>query len=382
MSVSRRQILRAGVGLGLFSIGGAMPMGVSRLGFAGDGVRAAGGAAVSEKNVLVVVQLTGGNDGLNTVIPFGHDAYHRARPSIGLKDRLHLLGDGLALHPAMIAFKTLFDDGKLAIINGCGYPVPSRSHFDALEIWHTASPARNETCGWLGRCIDHLRSGGEGTLQAVNIGPELPQALTAQTCRAASIPSAGNAAVAMQHLARKPAEEAVARERLATRYGPDAEYPGGLGQDLRLIAQLIAANVDARIFYCQLAGFDTHANQLGQHERLLHNLAASVAAFTEDLRAKKYGDHVMVMCFSEFGRRLGQNSSGGTDHGAAGPMFIVGGKVKGGIYGASPSLADLDDGDLKYTIDFRRVYATVLERWLNVDATAILGHRFEPLRFL
>jgi uncharacterized protein (DUF1501 family) len=387
-------MLRVGLsGLGAVSLGGSVPALLSKFAFDGDGRggNTFAGSTVSNDNILVIVQLSGGNDGLNTVIPIDDDAYRNARPSIGLKERVHRIDDELALNPGMGAFKELFDDGRLAIINGCGYPNPNRSHFKSLEIWHTASPANPQTSGWLGHYIDHVRRGTAScAASAVNIGAELPQALVADdeigASAAPSIPCATDASLAMKYLARQSPNaviDARAIERAAARYRPDANYPaGGLGQDLRLIAQLISGNFGTRIFYCQLAGFDTHANQLGQHERLLNNVATAIAAFTDDMRAKGYGEKVAVMCFSEFGRRVEQNSSAGTDHGAAGPMFIVGGRVKGGVYGAHPSLTDLDDGDLKYTTDFRRVYATVLDRWLNVRSASILKNTFEPIAFL
>ena len=388
VQVSRRDMLRVGLGsgLGAISLGSSVPALVRKLAFDGEIIRS---SRVSDDNILVIVQLSGGNDGLNTIIPAGDDNYFRARPSIGLRDRLHALdGSGLALHPGMTAFKELFDAGRLALINGCGYPRPNRSHFKSLEIWHTANPhaPSDQTSGWLGHYIDHLRRGTSGLFRAVNIGLELPQALVAHESIVPSIPSAdGDATVAMEYLARYGANaviDANAVERVAARYHLDATYPGGLGQNLKLIAQLITANFGTKIFYCQASGFDTHANQLGQHERLLTNVSASIAAFVRDMTAKGLGDKVAVMCFSEFGRRVEQNSSGGTDHGAAGPMFIAGGAVKGGIYGVHPSLSDLDDGDLKYTTDFRRVYSTLLERLLNVRSSTILRNTFEPLGFL
>ena len=189
----------------------------------------------------------------------------------------------------------------------------------------------------------------------------------------------------MQYLSRQATNaiiEADEIRKVVAGYKPDAEYPGGLGQNLRLIAQLITGQFGTKLFYCQTGGFDTHANQVGQHERLLNNVAGSIQAFQKDLAAKGYGDKVTVMCFSEFGRRLNQNNSGGTDHGAAAPMFVAGGKVKGGLYGAYPSLTDLDDGDLKYTTDFRAVYATLLDKWLNADSDAVLKSRFGHLAFL
>jgi uncharacterized protein (DUF1501 family) len=379
-----RRVGLGSAGLAAVSLGGTVPAMVSKFAFNGGVIR---GSRVSNDNVLVIVQLSGGNDGLNTIIPIGDDNYRRARPSIGLHDRLHPLQDGLALHPGMTAFKEMFDDGRLAIINGCGYPKPDRSHFKSMEIWHTADPVatRSEASGWLGHYVDHLRRGTSSLFRAVNIGPELPQALVADEEIVPSIPSADDATLVMEYLARQATDaviDARAIERVAARYRADADYPGGLGSNLKLIAQLLTANLGTKIFYCQISGFDTHANQLGQHERLLTNVANSIATFTKDLRAKGLGEKVAVMCFSEFGRRVEQNSSGGTDHGAAGPMFVVGGRVKGGVYGAHPSLSDLDDGDLKYTTDFRRVYATLLDRWLNTHSSAVLNNTFEPIVFL
>ncbi|MEA2734821.1 MAG: hypothetical protein QOE14_1272 [Humisphaera sp.] len=385
MQVSRREMLRVGLGgLAAISLGETMPAFVSKFAINRGVMRA---SPISNDNILVIVQLSGGNDGLNTVIPVGDEAYFSARPTIGLTDRLHALENGLALNPAMSAFKELFDDGRLAIVNGCGYPNPNRSHFKSMEVWHTADPMKPQTSGWLGHYVDHLRRGTESvSLRAINIGTELPQALVADHENVPSIPSVdGGAPVAMEYLARQATNAVIdpgAIERAAARYRPDANYPGGLGQQLRLIAQLIAANLGTKIFYCQISGFDTHANQLGQHERLLGNVSSAIAAFTNDMKSKGLGEKVAVMCFSEFGRRVNQNTSAGTDHGAAGPMFIVGGKVKRGIYGAHPSLTDLDDGDLKYTTDFRRVYATLLDRWLNTSSSAILNNTFEPMAFL
>jgi uncharacterized protein (DUF1501 family) len=404
-------MLRVGLGgLGVVSLGGTMPAFMEKFAF---GRERAAGSKVADDNILVVVQLSGGNDGLNTVVPVGDDAYMKARPTIGLKDRLHTLDKGVALNPGMTPFKELFDNGQLAVINGCGYPNPNRSHFKSMEIWHTANPTQYETSGWLGHYVDHVLRGTEGLLKAVNIGPELPQALVADKEVVPSIQSIDDFRIrtdpstpfdakmeeeiirelnavqqsspAMQYLSRQATNaiiEADQIRKVTASYKPDAEYPYGLGQNLRLIAQLITGNFGTKLFYCQVGGFDTHANQLGQHERLLNSVAASISAFTQDMKAKGYGDKVTVMCFSEFGRRVNQNNSGGTDHGAAGPMFVVGGKVKGGVYGDYPSLSNLDDGDLRYTTDFRRVYATLLDKWLNCDSRAVLKNTFEPIAFL
>ena len=410
MRPTRRDVLRVGLGgLGAIGLGASMPAFLSKFAFAGSAI----GSKVSGDNILVVVQLSGGNDGLNTIIPVGDDAYLKARPQIGLKDRLLKLDDSYALNPGMTPFKELFDDGKLAIINGCGYPKPNRSHFRSMEIWHTAEPTKYEPTGWLGHYVDHVLRGTEGLLKAVNIGPELPQALIASEEVVPSIQSIDDFRIrtdpttgfdakleeeiirqlnavkestpAMQYLSRQATNaiiEADEIRKVTAGYKPDADYPNGIGQQLKLIAQLINGNFGTKLFYCQTGGYDTHASQVGQHERLLNSVAASVAAFMKDMKVKGYGEKVTVMCFSEFGRRVNQNSSAGTDHGAAGPMFVAGGKVKGGVYGDYPSLTDLDDGDLKYTTDFRRVYATLLDRWLNADSGAILKNTFEPIAFL
>ena len=411
MNTTRRDLLKVGLGgLGVVSLAGTMPAFLSKFAFA----ESVAGSKTSDDNILVVVQLSGGNDGLNTVIPTNQkDAYLKARPTIGLKDRLNTLDDNIALNPGLTPFKELFDAGQLAVINGCGYPQPNRSHFRSMEIWQTANPTSYEPTGWLGHYVDHVLRGTEGLLKAVNIGPELPQALVADHEVIPSIQSIDdfrirtdpntpfdakmeeeiirqlsavkNEAPAMQYLSRQATNaiiEADQIRKVVANYKPDADYPYGLGQQLRLIAQLITGNFGTKLFYCQTGGFDTHANQLGQHERLLNNVAASIQAFQKDMDAKGLGKKVVVMCFSEFGRRVNQNNSAGTDHGAAAPMFVVGGQIKGGIYGSYPSLTDLDDGDLKYTTDFRRVYATLLDRWLNADASKILKNTFEPVSFL
>jgi uncharacterized protein (DUF1501 family) len=389
-----------------------MPAFVSRLALA-DTVA---GTAVSDDNILVVIQLTGGNDGLNTVVPYADDAYYKLRPSIGIKEKLIKLNDQLALNPGLTGFKELFDAGQLAIVNGCGYPEPNRSHFESMAIWHTADPKGGAHGGWLGHYLDHCcRGSSTSMLSAVNIGAELPQALVNDGPPAPSIQSIDDfqvrtdpntpfdakreqkiiadlntiqrihdASPALQFLARQSTNAIIESQqirKLTEGYKPDANYQGNLGQQLRLIAQIIAGNFGTRVFYCQIGGFDTHANQVGGHENLLGNVATAIDAFLKDLGAKKLAGKVAVMCFSEFGRRAEQNSSNGTDHGTAGPMFVLGPGVKAGLYGAYPALTNLDSGDLRYTTDFRRVYATVLDQWLNADSTKVLNNRFEPVGF-
>jgi uncharacterized protein (DUF1501 family) len=411
MNVSRREMLRVGLGgLSVVSLSGTIPAFMSKFAYAD----VPSTQPVSNDNILVVVQLSGGNDGLNCVVPYGVDDYYKARPVIGIKDRLQKLNETLALNPGMVAFKKLFDDGKLAVINGCGYPEPNRSHFRSMEIWQTASPDGHVGSGWLGHYLDHCCRGTNNLLEAVNIGSQLPTALVADSAPVPSISSLEdfqvhvdngvpapdqkteqqilatlndlrNASPALQFLARQATNAIVSAEqirKLASGYKPDANYPPGLGQQLRLIAQIINANFGTKLYYCEVGGFDTHSNQVQQHEQVLQQVASSIAAFYQDLTAKGFADKVTIMCFSEFGRRVQQNDSNGTDHGAAAPMFIIGGKVKGGLHGEYPSLSDLDGGDLKYNVDFRRVYATLLEKWLNADSSVVLGNKFESMDFI
>ncbi|MEM6560183.1 MAG: DUF1501 domain-containing protein [Planctomycetota bacterium] len=407
---TRRDFMKVGLGgLGMLSLGGATPLFVPKFAHAEQAV----GSAVSNDNVLVVVQLSGGNDGLNTLIPVGNDDYKKSRPKIALADGLHQLDDTWALNPGMNAFKSMFDDGKLAIVNACGYPKQNRSHFESMAIWHSADPSLNDTRGWLGHYLDHISRGTQSeALSAVNIGSELPQALVTDGAPAPSINRLQDFSVALDNrtnfdkgLERElieqftqaeyenPRAEFFAKQannaiisadeirKVAESYQPDANYPGGLGERLKLIARLIAGNFGTRVFYCQMGGFDTHANQVQQHQNLLAQLSNSVKAFYTDLEAKGLDSKVTTMVFSEFGRRVKQNDSQGTDHGAAGPMFVVGPKVKPGLHGAAPSLAadDLDKGDVKFTTDFRRVYSTLLRDWLNVDPSEVLSGEYENL---
>ncbi|HVT91150.1 MAG TPA: DUF1501 domain-containing protein [Tepidisphaeraceae bacterium] len=409
MQTTRREMLKVGLGgLSVVSLASTMPAFLAQFARAD----APATSPVSDDNILVVVQLSGGNDGLNTIIPVENDIYLKARPGIGIKQKYHKLNDDFALNPGMGAFKELFDQGRLAIVNGCGYPNPNRSHFESMSIWHAADPVNGQQGGWLGHYLEHLQR-GTGPLQAVNIGTELPQALVNDVAPVPSIQSmdeyrlrtessssadsatigrmirelnaAEKSSPALQFLSRTATNAIISSDqirRVTGAYKPDVNYPENLGNRLKLIAQIIAGNFGTKLFYCDVSGFDTHANQLGTHEQVLSNVASSIRAFLADLDAKKLADKVVVMCFSEFGRRVAQNDSGGTDHGAAGPMFVVGNKVNGGLFGQYPSLDKLESGDLKYTTDFRRVYATLLDGWLNVDSPAVLQNRFEPIAML
>jgi uncharacterized protein (DUF1501 family) len=281
-----------------------------------------------------------------------------------------------------------------------------------MEIWHTANPKEFETCGWLGHYLDHYLKGTDAPLKAANLGSELPQALVTESAPVPSINSiedfrvktdstnaadgkasekiirdlamkdAIKASPALEFLHRQAANAILSADqirKLAAGYKTDIVYPNGLGNTLKLIAQMINANLGTRIFYCQTGGYDTHSNQLQGHENILASLSNSMAAFYKDLESKGIANKVTIMVFSEFGRRVAQNDSNGTDHGAAGPMFLLGGKIKGGLHGAYPSLTDLDDGDLKHTVDFRRVYATLLDQWMNASSEKVLKNKFAAL---
>jgi uncharacterized protein (DUF1501 family) len=364
--------------------------------------------------VLVVIQLTGGNDGLNTVVPFEDDAYARSRPTLRLKaSEVRKLNAQLGLHPRMAGFERLFKEGQLGIWQGVGCAGLSRNHETALLAWQTAAPDPGlGGPGWLGLATDHLwqtsRPAAPGVFVgdiarpfAINAGSAVVPALHDAHDASAGVsilagglpvPSASEPGLAplpsQPLLAHVQASLALARSRGrriedAGRASPNATYPAcGLGQDLRTVAQLVRAETGIRIFHVELGGggiggFDNHANQLGNHCALLEQLSESVAAFAADLAADRLLDRVLLLTFSEFGRTVAENGRRGTDHGAAGPMFLVGGNVRAGIHGAHPSLTDLDGDALKPGIDFRSVYAAVLEDWLSLPGAAILGGRFE-----
>jgi uncharacterized protein (DUF1501 family) len=388
-----------------------------------------------DASILVVLQMAGGNDGLNTVVPFANDYYHRARPRIGLAESKVLkVNSEVGLHPALTGFKGLYDAGRLAIVQGVGYPNPNRSHFRSTEIWQTASDsARFERYGWLGRYFDNACSGCDPTI-GVCIGHQMPQAFTAKEPTGVSLDNPQNyrfmaggqsrpgQTTSMEDSFRKlnqPEEDENAGGTIAALSGPvrhpgsaldflertalDAQvssdkirsiasrvdnlavYPGSqLGNSLKLVAKLIGGGLPTRIFYVSQGGYDTHTNQTNTQERLLKDLGDSVAAFVEDLKGQGNLSRVLVMTFSEFGRRVAENANGGTDHGAAAPMFVVGDKVKAGLLGRYPSLApaDLFQGDLRFNVDFRSVYAEVLENWLKTRSEPVLGRRFAPLQIV
>lgn len=375
-------------------------------------VLAAGEAARSGR-VLVVVQLSGGNDGLNTVVPFAEDAYYRDRPTLAIgRPQVLTINDHCGFHPQLTGFAKLLEAGKLAVVQGVGYPNPNRSHFESMDIWHTAQRNEaNRNTGWLGRYFDSARGqAGDRDPAAMHFGAEnQPLALAAEHVAVPSVRSIDRfrmkladdrelrQAVEQNVAAARPATNDLLQfvqasaasalttsklvENAAANYQAAVEYPAfELAGKLKTIAQLIDAELTTPVYYVTLDGFDTHSTQAAAHAGLLRQLADSVHVFVEDISAHGHGDRVTVLSFSEFGRRVQENASQGTDHGAAAPVFLAGSHVKSGLIGAHPSLTDLDDGDVKHHTDFRRIYASLLQTWLGVpDPAAILGARYEPL---
>jgi uncharacterized protein (DUF1501 family) len=404
-----------------------------------------------DDTILVVLQMAGGNDGLNTVVPYSNDFYHKARPKIGLSaNNILKLTDEIGFHGSMGGFKNLYDSGNLAVVQGVGYPNPNRSHFRSTEIWQTASDSEKiEKYGWVGRYFDNACAGADPTVGVV-IGRQLPESFYAKKPKGICFDNPANYRF-MSNGHPKPGEEDMTEESykklnelemssplpdggpsmtpddnansggsigmlpagmpmqggravdfitrtaldaqqssdevraIAARVQNQATYPASpLGNSLKLVAKLIGGGLPTRIYYASQGGYDTHTNQINSQQRLLQDLGDSMKAFVDDMKAQGNMQRVLVMTFSEFGRRVNENANGGTDHGVAAPMFIVGNKVKAGLLGKYPSLApqDLYQGDIKYNVDFRSVYAGVLENWLKTKSAPILGKQFEPLQIV
>ena len=405
---SRREFLARGLyGIG---VGAGLPIVLSRTSAALT-AQALQGTSIERhsERILVVVELSGGNDGLNTVVPYGDPAYYRARPKIGIPEREVIkAADGFGFHPSMVGFEHLYKDGHLAVVHGCGYDHPSLSHFSSMGYWHTGVPNGGETRGWLGRLADQrydtktrnvivdlgnaqslavrsarhsplvfddpARFRRDGTDAEKQVIAGLSQPISTSNAMLEFLKSTAGNAVESSDFVR----EATAAYRTSVDYGQG----GGLAGNLRRVAALIAAGMPTRLYYVSYQGnsFDTHVQQADLHSRLLMYTADAVRGFVEDLKRIGHADRVGVLIFTEFGRRVEENGSLGTDHGTATPMFLVGKGVKGGFYGKHPSLTDLDDGNLKMTTDFRRVYATAIKEWLGCDDTeAILKGRFDSL---
>lgn len=360
--------------------------------------------------VVVIIQLTGGNDGLNTIIPLRNDIYYRSRPRLGIAANEALrLNDVAGLHPSLTGLKELYDNGELGILNNVGYPDPDKSHFRSMDIWHTASNSRDYwNTGWLGRYLDATCAGCDKPLQVLEIDDTLSLALKGITHNGLAFTdprrlyntSQGRfyKQLLQQHHAlehERPVDylyQTMAQTINSADYifeqsklrptrsaYPDTET----GRSLKTIASLIASDLPTRVYYLSLGSFDTHINQQGQQRRLFTELNDAVLAFVNDMKQQKRFQDVLLFSFSEFGRRVAQNASGGTDHGKANNMFFISGALKQqGLYNALPDLTHLDDGDLRYEIDFRQVYATVLQNWLQADAASILQQKIAPMPFL
>jgi uncharacterized protein (DUF1501 family) len=363
---------------------------------------------LKDNRVLVVVQLAGGNDGLNTLVPFADDAYYKLRPRLSIDAKKVLrLNDHVGLHPEMIELHKLFKDGGLAVVSNVGYPNPSRSHFRATDIWETAAPSdRMWKTGWIGRYFDAECKGVPGAMLGLRLGEQAALTFAGEQTRAATlanpslleVPAKGALAKgldkvnqveptgieALDFIQRTGNEtHALARRLKAVvrDVKPAVEYPPfALCQSLRLVAQMIVAEVPTRVYYVTLGGFDTHSAQLNRHAGLLQELSQALSMFRRDLQAQGHLDRVLLMTFSEFGRRASENKQLGTDHGTGNVMFMLGGKVKPGVHGAPPDLTKLDEeGDPFFKVDFRSVYAGVLRDWLNADAERVLSAKCGPL---
>jgi len=404
MNLSRRDFLRTS---SLVALGSTVPGFVSRTA-AQAPIASLPGA---RDTILVVIQLTGGNDGLNTVIPFRDEAYRRLRPTLAQPaDRVRRLNDAVGLHPVMNGLADLLQDHSLCVVQGVGYPNPTQSHFRSMDIWQTASPAEILNEGWIGRALRgvpgaasfHLASNNEAAPLALTGAPVRVPSITSLADFQLRVAAANNADSRLQ---RSVIEQSAAPaggqaslldfvqrtsintydssrrlQEIGRSYTPRVPYPASaLGNHLRLAAQLIDGGLGARLFYVALDGFDTHAGQAQAHANLLREVSDAMAAFYRDMAARGHRDRILMMTFSEFGRRACENGSRGTDHGAAAPMLLVGGRVRSGVVGAHPSLTDLERGNLRFHTDFRQVYAAILDRWLGVPSRQVLGQDFRPV---
>ena len=450
---SRRLFLTRGVQL--LSVAGTVPLFLDRSGRVMAAEFAANPQGVGRPDrILVVVQLAGGNDGLNTVIPISNDDYYKARPRLGIgRNKALKVSDDFGFHPNASGFKKLFEDGHMSVLHAVGYPNPNRSHFRSTDIWATAEPDKVGHSGWLGRYFDSCCSGADPGPAAKSAKkdktaePNSAVALTNDPPTALQgakyIPiafrnleglsyrdGAKNPAVRsafeklndvsademmddehvmiqdrqQKHILpetgaqpREQTEEFLQRTALNARVYADqirktantvqnkANYPQSrLSADLKLVAQMIASGMPTRVYYVTLGGFDTHSNQVNRHDQLMTQLSGALDAFITDLKGLGHFDRTVVMTFSEFGRRVSENGSQGTDHGEAAPLFMFGGPIKPGFFGEFPDLtpSKLHRGDVPFSTDFRRIYATVLRDWLKADDAKILGRKFDPLPLL
>jgi uncharacterized protein (DUF1501 family) len=412
MTTNRRHFLKTSLAsAGMVSWGLSVPMFLSRTAAAAP----TAGKPGARDTILVVVEMTGGNDGLNTVIPFKDPEYAKLRPTLKIgAGQVKKVNDDIGLHPSLTGLAELLEDNALCIVQGVGYPNPDQSHFRSMDIWQSATRAEKPADGWLGRALRglpgapsfHIKTnnapsplafeGAPARVPSIKTLEEFQLQLAAASgadkkeqravIEAATQGDSSEAPGLLDFVQRTAANTYASSRRLqevARNYQPKATYlPIPLANELKLTAQLIDAGLGARLFYVSIGNFDTHATQGPTHAQLLSQLSLAVTAFFKDLAAHGHRDRVLLMTFSEFGRRARENGSKGTDHGSAAPMLLVGGKVKPGTVGAHPSLTELQMGNLKHHTDFRQVYATILDRWLGVSSKDVLGAEFKHVDIL
>jgi uncharacterized protein (DUF1501 family) len=411
MNTTRRDFLKTSLAGGSLATWGlTVPTWLSRTAAAAP----LAGKLGAKDTILVVVQLTGGNDGLNTVIPYADPNYAKYRPTLKIAtSQVKKIDAHVGLHPSMGGLAGLLQDHALCVVQGVGYPNPNESHFRSMDIWQAGSLDPSPTEGWIGRALKGLP--GVGSFHIAGSNESSPLALAGAPVRVPSIQAledfqlrttatSGSDKMAQRKIIEGAVQPKMARSNLldfvhrtavntyasskrlqdiGKNYQPKVPYPNSdLANHLKLTAQLITAELGARIFYVSIDNFDTHASQQNTHANLLQQLSDAMTAFYKDMAARGHKDRILMMTFSEFGRRVKENGSKGTDHGTAAPMLLVGGKVKAGAVGGHPSLADLAFGNLKHHTDFRQVYAAVLERWLGVKSKDVLGQAFKPVDIL
>ena len=353
----------------------------------------------------MVIQLSGGNDGLNTWVPFQNDLYYQMRPQIAIPHQEVLrLADGIGLHPKMEGIRKLFDQGQVLLINQVGYPNAERSHFRAMDIWHSGSQADEYwNSGWLGRYLDASCDKGKPAHQVIELDGTLSLAVKGEEVKALAMQDAKRLYRQVQspHIQRLIEKKDSGEESLDYLYKTLREtvesaeyiyentqvqrsqmpYPQHIfGKKLKQIAELISSGVDTQVYYVSHSGFDTHVRQAGQQSRLLEQYSQAVSVFVEDLKKQQVFDDTLILTFSEFGRRVAENGSGGTDHGKANPVWLIGKQLKEvGFYGGAPNLQTLDEGDLSFQVDFRQVYSSIIQNWLGGNSKDILRRSFDPL---
>lgn len=400
-TIPRRHFLKTTAATGIVTFGGTAPSAFAN----------AAATSAADGRILVVVEMAGGNDGLNTVVPFHDDRYQKARPTLAVpKADVISINDELGFHPVMSGMADLLNDGKLAVVQGVGYDNPNRSHFESMDIWHTCQrKTDNRIDGWLGRFLQSKGIALKSDPTALHLGKEKqPFALMSRNVAVPSVRSLeqfrlnsreGNSfRDAIQELAAgnrgqqndllnfvqsstDAAMSASARlEATAMKSKMSSgNATSGLTQKLNTVARLISSGLQTPVYYVRIDGFDTHARQEGAHQSLMKQVSEAVSKFQDEITGLGFNDRVLTLCFSEFGRRVQENASKGTDHGTAGPVFLVGDNVRSGLIGKHPDLGDLVDGDLKHHTDFRQVYAAILENWLCCDSKSILKGTYKPV---